>query len=111
MPQQGHPKDHPYYTANSYRLPERIHHRDSGCPLLGHAIAKARIAADLKQSQLADLIGVARSRIAQWEGAKRPVPWSKVKPLTDALKMHGAWSTIEPYHIHMKAGQFARMCR
>ena len=108
MPHRGFPKEHAYYSANAYRQPTKTHHRDSGCPALGHAIAKARCAADLKQSQLAEKLGVARSRIAQWEGAKRPVPWEVMGDLVKHLDAAGEWN-VEPYGIYRKPGRFARM--
>ena len=110
MGRRGYPKDHPYYTPNAYQLPIKHHYRDSGCVALGHAIAKARVAADMKQGELADKLGVARSRVAQWEGAKRPVPWKFMEPLTDLFETHDTWD-VEPYSIEKKIPLFARMVR
>lgn len=108
MSRRGYPSEHPYWTSNAVREPMKNHWRDSGCPVLGHAIAKARLAADLKQGQVAVRLGVARSRIAQWEGAKRPVPWSVIGDLTNLLGTGGEWN-LEPYCIYKKRGRFARM--
>ncbi len=109
MPSKGYPHAHPYWSANAHTEPKRHHHRDSGCPRLGHAIAKARISADLKQADLAERLGVARSRVAQWEGAKRPVPWRILELLADVLETPDPWSTATPYYIYMRTGHFARL--
>ena len=101
---------HPFYSANAYAGPERTHYRDSGCTRLGQAIAKARLKADLKQAQLAAKIGVARSRIAQWEGAKRPVPWPIAQVLAVELDCADAWD-LERFSIYRKPGSFARLVR
>ena len=108
MHRRGHPSDHAYYTQNAHREPRHKHWRDSGCPALAHAIATARVADDMKQRELADKLGVARSRIAQWEGAKRPVPWKFMEPLTDLFETHDTWH-VEPYSIAKRIPLFARM--
>ena len=85
MPRPGYQHRHPYYTAAAIQAAPQNNPRDSGCPKLGHVIAKARMSADLKQATLAKKIGVSRSRIAQWERGKRPVPRKMIAPLQDAL--------------------------
>lgn len=110
MPFLNHPHHHPYYSANAHREPTLKHWRDSGCPALGHAIAKARIDADMKQDQVAAKLGVSRSRIAQWESAKRPVPWEYIEALKGLFGTQRAWH-VQPYATSGHAGMFARMAR
>ena len=54
-------------------------------PILAKAVGEARRLANLTQQELADKIGVGRSRLAQWETGKRNIPWSDWTGLRDAL--------------------------
>jgi transcriptional regulator with XRE-family HTH domain len=52
---------------------------------LGAAIAAAREAADLSQSQLAEELGVAQQTVGQWEGGQVAIGVEKLSTLADKL--------------------------
>ncbi len=105
-----HPHAHAYFTETAFKAAPQKHIRDSGCPNLGHVIAKARYRADLKQATLAEKIGVSRARLAQWERGKRPVPEAMIAPLRDALAPDLDDLEIKVYDIWPHHGRrFARL--
>ena len=53
--------------------------------MMGQRIREARIKKDLKQVELARMIGVEPAEISQYEAGKRTPRWDKLSKLLDAL--------------------------
>ena len=81
----------------------------SADPALARALKAARQSAELTQNELAKILSVSRSQVAQWESAARAVPFDiidnikKVLPGAAKWKVERAWWSSHQAKLRDKA--------
>ena len=90
----------PYYPYYPYDPCRRDKAENEAYGTLAQTLREARRNANLTQQELADKIGVGRSRLAQWETAKRNIPWSDWTGLRNALPRLADLNVRSVYNSH-----------